>query len=65
MVGREGALLSTARTTKSTPREIAFKIAGSMAFKEGARKAKPKLLEPIMDVEVVCPRSTWATSSAI
>lgn len=35
--------------------EMAFKIAGSMAFKEGARKAQPVLLEPIMDVEVVTP----------
>ena len=35
--------------------EMAFKIAGSMAFKEAARKAKPTLLEPIMDVEVVTP----------
>jgi elongation factor G len=35
--------------------EIAFKIAGSMAFKEGARKANPVLLEPIMSVEVVVP----------
>jgi elongation factor G len=35
--------------------EIAFKIAGSMAFKEGARKASPALLEPIMKVEVVTP----------
>ena len=35
--------------------EMAFKIAGSMAFKEGARKAKPVLLEPIMKVEVVTP----------
>jgi elongation factor G len=35
--------------------EIAFKIAGSMAFKEAASKAAPKLLEPIMDVEVVVP----------
>ena len=35
--------------------EMAFKIAGSMAFKEGALKAKPKLLEPIMKVEVVTP----------
>ena len=34
---------------------MAFKIAGSMAFKEGARKAKPVLLEPIMKVEVVTP----------
>jgi len=35
--------------------EMAFKIAGSMAFKEAAAKAQPKLLEPIMDVEVVVP----------
>ena len=35
--------------------EMAFKIAGSMAFKEAARKAKPVLLEPIMAVEVVTP----------
>ncbi len=35
--------------------EMAFKIAGSMGFKEGAAKAKPVLLEPIMDVEVVTP----------
>jgi len=35
--------------------EIAFKIAGSIGFKEGFRKAKPVLLEPIMKVEVVTP----------
>jgi elongation factor G len=35
--------------------EIAFKIAGSMAFKEAASKAKPALLEPVMAVEVVVP----------
>jgi elongation factor G len=35
--------------------EMAFKIAGSMAFQEGAKKAAPILLEPIMDVEVVTP----------
>ncbi len=35
--------------------EMAFKIAGSMAFKEGAQKAAPVLLEPIMKVEVVTP----------
>src|SRR6478609_857964 len=35
--------------------EMAFKIAGSMAFKEAARAAKPILLEPIMGVEVVTP----------
>ncbi len=35
--------------------EMAFKIAGSMAFKDAAKKAKPALLEPIMKVEVVTP----------
>ena len=35
--------------------EMAFKIAGSMAFKEAARKASPVLLEPVMAVEVVTP----------
>ncbi len=35
--------------------EMAFKIAGSMAFREGATKAKPVLLEPMMKVEVVTP----------
>ena len=35
--------------------EMAYKIAGSMAFKEGARKADPVLLEPVMKVEVVMP----------
>ena len=35
--------------------ELAFKIAGSMAMKSGLRKAGPIVLEPIMDVEVVCP----------
>jgi elongation factor G len=35
--------------------EMAFKIAGSMAVKEAAKKANPVILEPIMSVEVVCP----------
>ncbi len=35
--------------------EMAFKIAGSMAIKDAIRKAKPVLLEPVMDVEVVTP----------
>ncbi|OUV77783.1 MAG: elongation factor G [Acidimicrobiaceae bacterium TMED130] len=35
--------------------DMAFKIAGTMAFKDAARKAKPALLEPIMAVEVVTP----------
>ena len=35
--------------------EVAFKIAGSMAFQDATRKAKPVLLEPVMAVEVVTP----------
>jgi elongation factor G len=35
--------------------ELAFKIAGSMAVKNAVKKAGPTMLEPIMDVEVVCP----------
>ena len=35
--------------------EMAFKIAGSMAFREAAKKAKPVILEPIMSIEVVSP----------
>ena len=35
--------------------DMAYKIAGSMAFKDGARKADPVLLEPVMKVEVVMP----------
>jgi elongation factor G len=39
--------------------EMAFKIAGSMGFKDGFRKAKPVLLEPIMKVEVVTPEDYY------
>jgi elongation factor G len=35
--------------------ELSFKIAGSIAFKEAAKKANPVLLEPIMEVEVITP----------
>ena len=38
--------------------EMAFKIAGSMAFQDAAKKAKPVLLEPVMRVEVVVPEGT-------
>jgi elongation factor G len=41
--------------------EMAFKIAGSMAFKEAAKKAKPVLLEPMMDVEVTVPEEYMGT----
>src|SRR6202453_1917637 len=45
--------------------EMAFKIAGSMAFKEAARDRKPVLLEPVMSVEVTVPEEYMARSSAI
>ena len=35
--------------------EMSFKVAGSMAFRDGARKAKPVLLEPLMKIEVITP----------
>jgi elongation factor G len=41
--------------------EMAFKIAGSMAFKEAAKKASPVLLEPVMSVEVVVPEDFLGT----
>jgi len=41
--------------------ELAFKIAGSMAFKEGCRRASPALLEPMMRVEVVLPKEYAGT----
>lgn len=41
--------------------EMAFKIAGSMAFKEAARKANPGLLEPLMAVEVTTPEDYLGT----
>jgi elongation factor G len=37
--------------------EMAFRVAGSMAFQDGAKRAAPVLLEPIMDVEVVVPEA--------
>jgi elongation factor G len=41
--------------------EMAFKIAGSMAFKEAAKKASPVLLEPMMAVEVTVPEEHMGT----
>ena len=44
--------------------EMSFKIAASMALKDGVHHAKPALLEPIMAVEIRIPESTWARSTA-
>jgi elongation factor G len=54
MVGVKGIILDGAAHDVDSS-EMAFKIAGSMAFKEAARKASPVLLEPLMSVEVRTP----------
>ena len=54
MVGVKGIILDGAAHDVDSS-EMAFKIAGSMAFKEAARKANPVLLEPLMAVEVRTP----------
>ncbi len=41
--------------------EMAFKIAGSMAFKQGAQKASPVLLEPVMNVEIIVPEDVMGS----
>ncbi len=43
--------------------EMAFKIAGSMSFRQAAKKAKPVLLEPLMDLEVVVPEEFFGSVS--
>ena len=45
--------------------EMAFKIAGSMAVKEAAKRAKPVLLEPMMKVEVVVPEEFMGSVTGI
>ncbi len=49
------AVLSDGSYHEVDSNDMTFKIAGSMALKEAARKGKPVLLEPVMDVEVVTP----------
>ncbi|HLF06471.1 MAG TPA: elongation factor G, partial [Thermoplasmata archaeon] len=49
------AILTDGQYHEVDSNEMAFKIAGSMALKDLSQKAKPILLEPIMDVEVVVP----------
>jgi len=55
------AISTTANITMSTRRTWAFKIAGSLAFKEAMKQARPALLEPVMHVEVYAPTNTPAT----
>ena len=54
MVGLKATLIDGAYHDVDSS-EMAFKIAGSMVFKEGAKRANPVLLEPLMDVEVRTP----------
>ena len=54
MVGVKATLIDGAYHDVDSS-EMAFKIAGSMVFKEGAKRANPVLLEPLMDVEVRTP----------
>ena len=51
-----GSSCTTASFHEVDSSEMAFKIAGSMAFQDAAKKAKPVLLEPVMRVEVVVPK---------
>ena len=45
--------------------EMAFKIAGSLGFKEGARQASPILLEPLMSIEIITPEEFMGQVVAI
>ncbi len=53
--GREGHVAGRRFARDSEPSEVTFRAAGATAFREGARKARPVLLEPIMTVTVVTP----------
>src|SRR5260370_35557317 len=55
-----GVFLVGGRFHEVDSSEMAFKIAGSMAFKEACNKAQPVLLEPIMRVEAVVPEEYMA-----
>jgi elongation factor G len=48
-------ILESAQTTETQSSEMAFRVAASMAFRNGCLKAKPVLLEPIMKLEIIVP----------
>ncbi|MGA3083262.1 MAG: elongation factor G [Thermodesulfobacteriota bacterium] len=48
-------ILESAQTTESQSSEMAFRVAASMAFRNGCLKAKPVLLEPVMKLEIIVP----------
>jgi elongation factor G len=48
-------ILESAQTIESQPSEMAFRVAASMAFRQGCLKARPILLEPIMKLEIIVP----------
>jgi elongation factor G len=48
-------ILESAQTNESQPSEMAFRVAASLAFRQGCLKAKPVLLEPIMKLEIIVP----------
>ncbi len=48
-------ILESAQTTESQSSEMAFRVATSMAFRNGCLKAKPVLLEPVMKLEIIVP----------
>jgi elongation factor G len=48
-------VLESAQTTESQSSEMAFRVAASMAFRNGCLKAKPVLLEPVMKLEIIVP----------
>jgi elongation factor G len=54
VVGVKAALID-GKYHEEDSSELAFKVAGSIAFKEGMRKGRPTLLEPVMSVDIVCP----------
>jgi elongation factor G len=48
-------ILESAQTAENQPSEMAFRVAASLAFRQGCQKAKPVLLEPVMKLEIIVP----------